>query len=69
VVAGSFGSENWATLLAAAVLLFNAIVGVTSGRALLVYRVVTRSEDGYLYWIAVVASGALGVGGLLTIVL
>ena len=68
-MSGNFLNNNWILLLAAAALLFNAIMGVASGRAILFYRTVNRSEDGFLYWLAVLASGALGIGALLATLL
>ncbi len=61
--------RDWIVLLAAAALLFNAIRGLATGSAILFYRTVTRSEDGFLYWSAVLGSAILGVAAALVIVL
>jgi hypothetical protein len=69
VAAGSLTSREWVVLLAAAVLLFNVVEGFTKGSAHVVYRTVKRSEDAALYWVAMVISFVLGVGGILVTIL
>ena len=57
--------SKWIVLFVAIVLLFNVVRGLTTGSALLSYRTVTQSEDGYLFWTAVCVSAVLGVAALL----
>ena len=68
-MAHSVFSQNLVVLLAAAALLYNTLRGLTAGSAILVFRVVTRSEDGYLYWVAVLGSVLLALVGVLTVIL
>jgi len=64
------GSPDWLVLAATAVLLFNAINGLATGRATLFYRAVTRAEHPTLYWPAVIGSAILGIAAAaLTLVL
>ena len=49
--------------------LFTAIRGLATGRMILIYRSVNRSEDHFLYWLSFVISIFLGVASILIIVL
>lgn len=60
----SVAGREWILLLGAAVLLFDAVKGLATGSAILFYRTVKRSEDGYLFWWAVVMSVILGTASL-----
>ena len=46
--------ENYAVLLLGVLLLLGTVSGMQDGTATLVFRGVKRSEDGYLYWCAIV---------------
>jgi hypothetical protein len=60
---------TWALLLMVAFLFYNALNGMATGKAILFSRTVRRSEDGYLYWWAVVVSGMLGIAGIVLVIL
>lgn len=57
--------RDWIILLAAAYLLFSAMQGLATGKTTLFYRTVARSEDGYLFWFAVVIPAVLGIAAVL----
>ena len=65
----SVSGRDWIVLLAVAALLFNALRGLATGSAILFYRTVNRSEDGFLYWSAVWGSAVLGIATALAVVL
>jgi hypothetical protein len=69
MAATTLADHNWIVLIAAAVLLFSAVQGITTGRTTLFYRTVTRSEDPTLYWPAVAGSAILGIAVALTLIL
>lgn len=56
--------NQWWVLLMAAWFLFNAIDGLATGSAMLIYTPKKRYEDGYLFWWAVIMSACFGVGSL-----
>lgn len=57
--------NHWFLLLAGAFCLFYVWRGFVTGSTLLVYRTVTRSEDGYLYWWAIAMKAAAGAACVL----
>lgn len=63
----NLSSHSWTVLLAAGVLIYNVVNGAVTGRALLLFTSAKRSEEPALYWLAMLVSGVLGVGGLLTL--
>ena len=65
----SASDRQWLVLLAGVYLLFTAIRGLATGRMILIYRSVNRSEDHFLYWLSFVISIFLGVASILIIVL
>jgi hypothetical protein len=62
-------SRQWLVLLAGVYLLFTAIRGLATGRMILIYRSVNRSNHEVLYWLSIVISIFLGVASILIIVL
>jgi hypothetical protein len=59
----------WVSLLAAGALLYNAIGGLVTGRATLIYRTMVRGDNPILFWLSVALSGALGGATLLAILM
>lgn len=57
--------SRWVILFFSAALLYNSVNGIIRGRAILFVRDVTRSDDGCLFWFAVVMSATLGVAGVI----
>ena len=57
--------SNWLLLFVGIGLLAEAGRARASGTAILFYRVVTRSEHGYQYWLAIWIGAILGVGCLI----
>ena len=68
MVAHSEIGNNWIVLLAAVALLFNTVRGLTTGSAILFFRTVRRSEDGYLYWLAVWGSAVVSIAAVLAVI-
>lgn len=62
-------SHDWIALGAAVVLLYNAINGIRTGRAIVVFQYVKRSEDALLFWIVVWGCALLAVVGGIAVVL
>ena len=46
-------SHDWIIIGACVVLLYNAINGIRTGRAIVVFQYVKRSEDALLFWFVV----------------
>ncbi len=61
-------NSRWFLLAGAALLLYNAIRGVITGRAILFIRDVTR-DDGYLFWWAVLMSAIFAVAVVVILIL
>ena len=54
--------RNLILLLVGISFLAEAVRGISTGSATLLYRTVTRSGDGYLYWWSIIAGLILGAG-------
>jgi hypothetical protein len=53
--------RDWFAVLAATVLIGNAVRGLIKGNAVLFYTMPSRESSPLLYWVAVVTSGLLGI--------
>lgn len=62
-------SRDWMAIFASVVLLYNAASGIKTGRAMVVFQYVKRSEDALLFWIVVWGSALLGVACGIAVVL
>lgn len=61
--------SKWFLLAGSGLLLYNSSRGLITGRAILFIRDVTRSEDGYGFWWAVLTSATLGIAGVFIVLL
>lgn len=60
--------HSWILLIGAVVLIANAVHGLVTGKASLAVAPYKRTDNPYAYWIAIVFSSVLGLGGLVTFV-
>lgn len=68
MLAARLTRDNWVVLLLGVYLLFESLRDLGTGSAVLFFRTVKRSEDGYLYWWAIGMELTLGVAGLVLFV-
>lgn len=60
-------SHNWVLIVATAVLIFEFINGLATGKAILIYSTYEKSEDPLAYWISIIISG-VGAAALAVII-
>jgi len=68
VLAVGITREGWTLLLISVFLLLMTLRGIGTGTATLFFRDVTRSEDGYLYWIAIGMGLVVGTACLVSFI-